>query len=72
MAVVITQCCIVELYKMGPSKQTTVDLAKTFERRKCNHKEAIEGEECIKSVVGRYVPCLTVVETRCLLCIRRP
>ncbi|TDL17079.1 Fcf1-domain-containing protein, partial [Rickenella mellea] len=56
----ITQCCIHELYLQGPSVQPTVDLAKTFERRKCNHKEAIPGEECLASVVGetnkhRYV-----------------
>ena len=49
---VMTQCSIVELYKLGPSHQRTVDLAKTFERRKCNHREAIPGEDCIKSVVG--------------------
>jgi len=37
-----------------------VDLAKTFERRKCNHREAIPGDECLSSVIGdsnkhRYV-----------------
>jgi len=57
---VITQCSIVELYKLGPSHQSTVDLAKTFERRKCNHREAIPSDDCIRSVVGetnkhRYV-----------------
>ncbi|KAF8508124.1 PIN domain-like protein [Gautieria morchelliformis] len=56
----ITQCSIVELYKLGPSEQAAVELAKTFERRKCNHREAISGNECIASVVGdsnkhRYV-----------------
>ncbi|EJD55584.1 hypothetical protein AURDEDRAFT_132686 [Auricularia subglabra TFB-10046 SS5] len=56
----ITQCCIVELYKLGRSAQPAVDLAKTFERRKCNHREAIPGNECLESVVGptnkhRYV-----------------
>ncbi|RDB28919.1 rRNA-processing protein utp23 [Hypsizygus marmoreus] len=56
----ITQCCIHELYLQGKLRQSAVDLAKTFERRKCNHREAIPGDECITSVVGptnkhRYV-----------------
>ncbi len=49
---VITQCCIHELYLQGKSHQPAVDLAKSFERRKCNHKEAIPGNECIAAVVG--------------------
>ena len=32
--------------------QPAVDLAKTFERRKCNHREAVPGDECISNVVG--------------------
>lgn len=56
----ITQCCIHELYLQGKSQQLAVDLAKTFERRKCNHKEAISGDECLAAVIGdsnrhRYV-----------------
>jgi len=56
----MTQCSIVQLYKLGPSGQRIVDVAKRFERRKCNHTEAIDGDECIKSVIGptnkhRYV-----------------
>ncbi|KAF8078441.1 Fcf1-domain-containing protein [Lyophyllum atratum] len=56
----ITQCCIHELYLQGLSQQPAIDLAKTFERRKCNHREAIPGDECLASVVGpsnkhRYV-----------------
>ncbi|KAF7319919.1 Fcf1-domain-containing protein [Mycena kentingensis (nom. inval.)] len=56
----ITQCCIHELYLQGKSQQPAVDLAKTFERRKCNHREPILGDECLASVVGetnkhRYV-----------------
>ncbi|KAI0824241.1 Fcf1-domain-containing protein, partial [Trametes gibbosa] len=56
----ITQCCIHELYLQGQAHQPAVDLAKTFERRKCNHREAIPGDECVASVVGetnkhRYV-----------------
>ncbi|KAF9270398.1 hypothetical protein L218DRAFT_888885 [Marasmius fiardii PR-910] len=55
----ITQCCIHELY-LQKSQQPAVDLAKTFERRKCNHREAIPGHDCLSSVVGdtnkhRYV-----------------
>lgn len=49
---VITQCCMVELYKLGPTHQVTVDMAKRFERRKCNHREAIEGDQCVIDVVG--------------------
>jgi rRNA-processing protein FCF1 len=51
---VITQCCIVELYKMGKDRQPAVDLAKDFERRKCNHREAIEGSTCLREVVGVF------------------
>ncbi|KAF5377531.1 hypothetical protein D9615_005249 [Tricholomella constricta] len=56
----ITQCCIHELYLQGKSQQPAVDLAKTFERRKCNHREAIPGDDCLANVVGptnkhRYV-----------------
>ncbi|KIY72135.1 Fcf1-domain-containing protein [Cylindrobasidium torrendii FP15055 ss-10] len=48
----ITQCCIHELYLQGKANQGAVDLAKMFERRKCNHREAIPGDDCLKSVVG--------------------
>jgi U3 small nucleolar RNA-associated protein 23 len=51
---VITQCCIYELYIRGKSHQPAVDLAKSLERRKCNHKEAISGNECIASLIGRF------------------
>lgn len=54
IGLVITQCCIVELYKMGKERQPAVDLAKEFERRKCNHREAIDGSECLESVVGMH------------------
>lgn len=55
---VITQCCMHELYLQGKVRQPAVDLAKTFERRKCNHREAIPGDECLSSVVGtpRLIP----------------
>jgi U3 small nucleolar RNA-associated protein 23 len=56
---VITQCCIHELYLQGRSMQPVVDLAKTFERRKCNHKEAIPGDDCICTIVGMPSESLT-------------
>ncbi|KAG1755104.1 Fcf1-domain-containing protein [Suillus paluster] len=56
----ITQCSMQELYLQGKERQPAVDFAKTFERRKCNHREAIPGDECLLSVIGdtnkhRYV-----------------
>lgn len=51
---VITQCCIHELYLQGKPRQSSVDLAKTFERRKCNHREAIPGFQCLLDVIGAY------------------
>ncbi|KAH7924860.1 Fcf1-domain-containing protein [Leucogyrophana mollusca] len=56
----ITQCCMEELYRQGKALQPAVDLAKSFERRKCNHREPIPGDQCLASVVGdankhRYV-----------------
>ncbi|WVF67823.1 hypothetical protein IAT40_002584 [Kwoniella sp. CBS 6097] len=48
----ITQCCMEALYKLGKEVQRTTDLAKTFERRKCNHREALEPDECLKDVIG--------------------
>ena len=52
---VITQCCIHELYLQGKTVQSVVDLAKGFERRKCNHREAISGDACLKDVIGNFV-----------------
>ncbi|RSH87117.1 hypothetical protein EHS25_003606 [Saitozyma podzolica] len=59
----ITQCCIEALYALGKPGQPIVNVAKTFERRRCNHREAIAPDECIKDVVGptnkhRYVLAL--------------
>ncbi|KAE8542743.1 hypothetical protein D1P53_000805 [Cryptococcus gattii VGV] len=48
----ITQCCMEALYKLGKPVQKTTDLAKTFERRKCNHRTALEPDECLKDVIG--------------------
>jgi U3 small nucleolar RNA-associated protein 23 len=51
---VITQCCIHELYIKGKAFQEAVDTAKNFERRKCNHREAIPGDDCLADVVGEF------------------
>jgi len=51
---VITQCCIEALYRMGKEYQPIVDLAKKCERRKCNHRTAIDPFDCIKDVIGEY------------------
>ncbi|KAI0762909.1 PIN domain-like protein [Fomes fomentarius] len=65
----ITQCCIQELYLEWKTDQAPIDLAKTFERRKCNHREAILGDECLASVIGesnkhRYVVATQSQELR--------
>ncbi|KAM5535389.1 hypothetical protein V8D89_010911, partial [Ganoderma adspersum] len=56
----ITQCSIQELYDQEKDHKPAVELAKTFERRRCNHRQPIPGDECLTSVVGgtnkhRYV-----------------
>ena len=48
----ITQCCVEALYKLGPEYQKHVNTAKTFERRRCNHREALDPDECLKDVIG--------------------
>ena len=52
---VITQCSVEALYKLGKDYQAITNLAKTFERRRCNHREAIEEHLCIKDVVGMLI-----------------
>lgn len=49
---VITQCSVEALYKLGKEYQDVTNLAKTFERRRCNHREPVEEHLCIKDVVG--------------------
>ncbi|OCF78820.1 U3 small nucleolar RNA-associated protein 23 [Kwoniella mangroviensis CBS 8886] len=49
----ITQCCMEALYALGKDHQQITNLAKTFERRRCNHRTAIEGNECLKDVIGQ-------------------
>lgn len=46
----ITQCCIQALY--DTKNQPAIDIAKSFERRKCNHREAIDPSQCIESIVN--------------------
>lgn len=63
----MTQCCISHLY--NAKDDAAIALAKTFERRKCNHRILIEASECIKSVIGpenkhRYVVATQTAETR--------
>lgn len=56
----ITQCCMEALYaaERGSEKEerafarTVVSLAKGWERRMCNHKEALEPAACLESVIG--------------------
>lgn len=40
------------LYKLGREHQGLVDAAKQFERRRCNHREALEEDACVREVVG--------------------
>lgn len=50
--VMITQCCIQALYETR--NEGAIDLAKQFERRRCNHsfKDPKSPAECIESVVN--------------------
>lgn len=43
---------MVELYGLGSTGQSIADAAKVFERRKCNHRDAIANDDCLRSVVG--------------------
>lgn len=46
----ITQCCIETIYQT--KNQQLIDFAKSFERRKCNHKEIINPSDCIELIVN--------------------
>lgn len=55
MKCLITQCCMVQLYqaeKDGKIEKDAVNIAKSWERRRCNHREAIDADECLKEVIG--------------------
>lgn len=67
----ITQCCISSLY--ATKNQDAIDLAKSFERRRCNHsiKDPKEPGECIIDIVDidgknkhRYIVATQDIETR--------
>lgn len=51
---VITQCSIRHLYDAVPKSDTHIEIAKSFERRRCNHHELerpLGTLECLSSVV---------------------
>ncbi|KAI3403807.2 hypothetical protein KGF56_003367 [Candida oxycetoniae] len=65
----ITQCCMEALYTT--QNQPLIDLAKTFERRKCNHRTPINPQDCVESIVDikgcnkhRYVVATQSLELR--------
>ncbi len=51
----ITQCSIQALYDLGTEGQASVDLAKDFERRKCNHFKVRPEEECLTTMAGSFL-----------------
>ncbi|KAK9899583.1 hypothetical protein P389DRAFT_207241 [Cystobasidium minutum MCA 4210] len=60
--IMVTQCVVSRLYEEGAASQAATDLAKTFERRRCNHWQvkATDGE-CITGIIGkdnRYRYCV--------------
>ncbi|ODV82190.1 uncharacterized protein CANTADRAFT_24814, partial [Suhomyces tanzawaensis NRRL Y-17324] len=68
----ITQCCMQALY--DSKNQRAIDVAKTFERRKCNHREAINPDKCIESITSidgenkhRYIIASQSIDLRRLL-----
>lgn len=69
--VMITQCCMQALYETN--NQGAIEMAKGFERRRCNHppKEAKPPSECVESVVNvkgqnkhRYVVATQDIDIR--------
>lgn len=69
--VMITQCCMQSLYETN--NQGAIEMAKTFERRRCNHppKDPKPPSECIESVVSingqnkhRYVVATQDIDIR--------
>ncbi|GAA5885698.1 hypothetical protein JCM16303_003119 [Sporobolomyces ruberrimus] len=68
----ITQCCIQALYDQGEQGQAAVDMAKEFERRKCNHFKPRPEDECMTAMAGednknRYVIATQSLELRQVL-----
>jgi len=73
----ITQCCMAALYHAEKEAegvdarrvQAAIAQAKTWERRKCNHREAQPPHDCLASVIGpenqhRYMLAADDVEVR--------
>ncbi|KAK9462525.1 Fcf1-domain-containing protein [Lipomyces oligophaga] len=49
----ITQCCIKSLYDRGDEAKEAIELAKRFERRRCNHLETpLSQSDCLNAVVN--------------------
>ncbi|KAL8287688.1 hypothetical protein RQP46_003546 [Phenoliferia psychrophenolica] len=62
----ITQCCMQALYDLGAEGQGAVDLAKGFERRKCNHFKVRPQDECMTAMAGSDNPNRYVIATQSL------
>ncbi|WFD26802.1 hypothetical protein MNAN1_001789 [Malassezia nana] len=73
----ITQCCMVALYDAEKEAEgeearrihDAIAQAKTWERRKCNHREAQTPSDCLASVIGptnqhRYILAADDAEVR--------
>lgn len=65
----ITQCCMQALYKT--KDQNAIDIAKLFERRRCNHPptDPLTPMECIKSIIlpknqFKYILATQYIELR--------
>lgn len=55
--ILITQCCIRQLYNQGPDSTAALEIAKSFERRRCGHHpdeypEPLNTLDCLSSVVS--------------------
>ncbi|KTW29274.1 hypothetical protein T552_01229 [Pneumocystis carinii B80] len=69
----ITQCCIQKLYET--KQQNVISIAKTYERRRCNHKDnPLLPEDCIYSIVNingknkhRYIVATQSIQIRAKL-----
>lgn len=72
LSAVITQCSMEALYKLGKEHQAITDLAKNFERRRCNHRTAIDEIDCIKDVVGTYKFSCLIREIAHSVCFTGP
>ncbi|GAA5965639.1 hypothetical protein JCM3765_000910 [Sporobolomyces pararoseus] len=62
----ITQCCIQALYDQGEEGQRAVEMAKEFERRKCNHFKPRPQDECMLQMAGQDNKNRYVIATQSL------